>query len=203
MHFLTYDLISHPNGWHTAQQPIMREATILAGLVPNSQAGENRIIFVSEGEASLHWCMSRGVGRKDLRVWDHFIVVDAGGGTIDISSFKNISTIPLEFEESSIPECYLEGSAFVTQAFKEYVQGDDRLPNRGPWLSRIFDINAAKLKGSSFGHPAMIQRMVDHFDRYDKRNFEDPNQNMPVRFGRHKDNDPDVGITEGRIIVSG
>ncbi|KAG8944822.1 hypothetical protein FRC03_001909 [Tulasnella sp. 419] len=127
--------------------------------------------------------MSRGIGRKDLRVGDHFIVVDAGGGTIDISSFKNISTIPLEFEESSIPECCLEGSAFVTQAFKEYVQ--------------------AKLKGSSFGHPAMIQRIVDHFDQYVKRNFEDPNEDMPLMFGRDEDNDPNFGIKAGRIIVSG
>ncbi|KAG8959386.1 hypothetical protein FRC03_008055 [Tulasnella sp. 419] len=53
----------------------------MAGLVPNTDPGKDIIIFVSEGEASLHWCMSKGIGRGDLtslhrggwRRWDNAV----------------------------------------------------------------------------------------------------------------------------------
>ncbi|KAG8957671.1 hypothetical protein FRC03_009916 [Tulasnella sp. 419] len=176
-------ILSHPNGWNTFQHPVMREAAILAGLVPNSDQGNSRIIFVSEGEASLHWCMSRGIGRGDLEVGSHFIVVDAGGGTIDISSFKTVDTLPLKFEESSVPDCFLQGSALVTKAFKTFVQ--------------------EKLRGSSFRDPEIIERMVDDFDREVKCKFRDPKQDMSVKFGRHQDNDIEFGIKAGCLLVHG
>jgi hypothetical protein len=54
-------VLSHPNGWEGAQQSAMRRAAIKAGLVPDTPAGSNRISFVTEGEASLDYCIANGL----------------------------------------------------------------------------------------------------------------------------------------------
>lgn len=53
-------VIGHPNGWEGAQQAKLRRAAILGGLVPDTPEGRARVEFVSEGEASLHFCMRGG-----------------------------------------------------------------------------------------------------------------------------------------------
>ncbi|KAG6826284.1 hypothetical protein H0H92_000454 [Tricholoma furcatifolium] len=54
-------VLTHPNGWEGAQQASMRKAAILAGLVPDTPQGRSRIHFVTEGEASLHFCIQNGL----------------------------------------------------------------------------------------------------------------------------------------------
>lgn len=61
-------VLSHPNGWEGPQQSKMREAAIRAGLVPQIEAGRNRIHFVSEGEASLHFCLDSGLASEVTEV---------------------------------------------------------------------------------------------------------------------------------------
>ena len=54
-------VMSHPNGWGGSQQRKMRSAAIHAGLVPDTSDGHDRIHFVTEGEASLRWCIDQGL----------------------------------------------------------------------------------------------------------------------------------------------
>ena len=61
-------VLSHPNGWEGLQQSKMREAAILAGLVPNSPAGRDRIHFVTEGEAGLHFCVQSCLTSENITV---------------------------------------------------------------------------------------------------------------------------------------
>lgn len=51
-------VLSHPNGWEGPQQAQIRRAAVLAGLVPDSSEGQARIQLVTEGEASLHFCLN-------------------------------------------------------------------------------------------------------------------------------------------------
>ena len=51
-------VLSHPNGWEGRQQSEMRRAAIAAGLVANESQALKRISFVTEGEASLHFCLN-------------------------------------------------------------------------------------------------------------------------------------------------
>lgn len=46
-------VIAHPNGWYAAEQGVLRNAAIAAGLVPPSDL--DRIHFVNEAEASVHF----------------------------------------------------------------------------------------------------------------------------------------------------
>lgn len=61
-------VLTHPNGWEGEQQSNMRKAAIIAGLVPNTRDGRERIHFVTEGEASLHFCITNGLATDPLRV---------------------------------------------------------------------------------------------------------------------------------------
>jgi hypothetical protein len=61
-------VLSHPNGWTGAQQNEMRRAAIIGGLVPDSPEGHKRIQFVTEGEASLHFCLGNGLARDAIKV---------------------------------------------------------------------------------------------------------------------------------------
>lgn len=54
-------VLAHPNGWEGLQQGKMRQAAVLAGLVPDSASGHSRVHFVTEAEASLHYCIDRGL----------------------------------------------------------------------------------------------------------------------------------------------
>jgi len=53
-------VLSLPNGWEGAQQSQMRRAAVLAGLIPDGD-GQARVQFVTEGEASLHFCVKKGL----------------------------------------------------------------------------------------------------------------------------------------------
>jgi len=61
-------VLTHPNGWGGAQQDQMRKAAIIAGLVPETDAGRSRVHFVTEGEASLHFCIQSGLTTQALEV---------------------------------------------------------------------------------------------------------------------------------------
>ena len=53
-------VLSHPNGWDGLQQGRMREASTKAGIVGHTALDNKRIQFVTEGEASLHFCVDGG-----------------------------------------------------------------------------------------------------------------------------------------------
>ncbi len=100
-------VLSHPNGWEGAQQSKMRRAAAYGGLIPDTDEGRARIRFVTEGEASLHACVLNGLAADVLQnpSGHGFLVADAGGGTLDISSYAIRGTSPLVIEEIAPPDC--------------------------------------------------------------------------------------------------
>lgn len=62
-------VLSHPNGWEGGQQGLMRKAAMMAGLVPNTTDGRSRLTFVTEGEASLHFCIQGGLITKAIEAF--------------------------------------------------------------------------------------------------------------------------------------
>jgi len=120
----TYFVLTHPNGWEGAQQSLMRRAAATAGLIPDTPKGQARLSFVTEGEASLHFCIQSGLTSEAMKVslilsmnivsivhnyqtGKGIMIVDAGGGTIDISTYKQASGHENEksFEEIAAPQC--------------------------------------------------------------------------------------------------
>jgi hypothetical protein len=102
MHFV----LSHPNGWESAQQGEMRKASVLAKLIPDTPAGHACLSFVTEGEASLHYAVYNGLPKGAMENGEGVVIVDAGGGTIDISSYgNNVGEAKNKFEEVAPPQC--------------------------------------------------------------------------------------------------
>lgn len=68
-------VLSHPNGWGGSQQGKMRLAAIHAGLIPDTPAGGERVHFVTEGEASLLYCLDNGLCSEAVRVSISYILL--------------------------------------------------------------------------------------------------------------------------------
>jgi hypothetical protein len=61
-------VLTHPNGWEGAQQSQMRSAAVYAGLIPGTPEGHARVKFVTEGEASLHYCIGNNYATDVIKV---------------------------------------------------------------------------------------------------------------------------------------
>ena len=61
-------ILSHPNAWEGAQQTLMRNAAIQAGLISGSPNDRDRVHFISEGEASLNFCIDKNLTNEAILV---------------------------------------------------------------------------------------------------------------------------------------
>ena len=61
-------VLTHPNGWEGSQQNQMRQAAVKAGLISDNDTGHARVSFVTEGEASLHYCVDKGLSTQAIHV---------------------------------------------------------------------------------------------------------------------------------------
>ena len=61
-------VLSHPNGWEGLQQGKMREAAVRAGLVRDASTARTRVSFVTEGEASIQYCVGSGMASANIQV---------------------------------------------------------------------------------------------------------------------------------------
>ena len=50
-------ILSHPNGWEGPQQEFLRKAVIRAAIFTEEEASP-RVSFVTEGEATFHFCVT-------------------------------------------------------------------------------------------------------------------------------------------------
>jgi hypothetical protein len=64
-------IIAHPNGWGVREQGFLRTAAVTAGFTSAEQAS-SQVHFVTEAEASVHFCTHYTTLRSQLKV-----IVDA------------------------------------------------------------------------------------------------------------------------------
>ena len=128
-------VFTHPNGWEGVQQQMYRQAIERAGLIPCTPEGRARVHMLTEGEASLHFCVANlPIGEVTDRADPQgVVIIDAGGGTLDLSMFL-MELDPISCEEIAPAECMhlssapkflgthsrpflgiLQGSVFVTR----------------------------------------------------------------------------------------
>ncbi|PFH48901.1 hypothetical protein AMATHDRAFT_5372 [Amanita thiersii Skay4041] len=155
-------IVGHPNGWEGEQQAVMRNAVLAAGLVH---------IFISASEALCKAMSHHGI-----------MVIDCGGGTIDISTYTRVSNSSLK-ENGPPPQCLLQGSVLVTQRAQEHL--------------------SQTVKGSDYGNPTDIKNMTDYFDRVTKLAYTGSHKTHFVKFGKGSDKDDRYGIIRGSIKMSG
>ncbi|OSX61860.1 hypothetical protein POSPLADRAFT_1144067 [Postia placenta MAD-698-R-SB12] len=174
-------VLSHPNGWEGLQQSKMRTAACRAGLVPNTLAGRARIHFVTEGEASLYYCVQNGLVADSMQSGESVMVVDAGGGTVDISTYKFVSVSPITAEEAAPPDCLMQGSTTVNV--------------------RASKLLTDKLSNSRYSND--VASMLEYFDKHTKQIFKNSNEPSYIKFGSMGCNDVSAGIRRGQLVLSG
>jgi hypothetical protein len=77
---------------------------IKAGLVTKEEADE-RIEFISEAEASVHYTMAYTECNTWLKESSMFAIIDAGGSTVDSTLYECTSQQPLRLEEVCPSQC--------------------------------------------------------------------------------------------------
>lgn len=161
----------------------LRTAAVKAGIIPDTPSGHASVSFLSEGEASFHFCAGYTRACKDIKPAEQVLIIDAGGGTIDISTYTVVNDAPLQVEESCEPDCILQGGEFVTARARAMVQ--------------------EKWKNSKYDDPDDLSTFSQKFDEGVKRVFSNDKISHHVKFGSARDNDPQCGIKAGRFTLTG
>ncbi|KIL64030.1 hypothetical protein M378DRAFT_163749 [Amanita muscaria Koide BX008] len=176
----TYFVLTHPNGWGRKQQSQMRDAAIAADLVNRSTVAD-QIAFVTEGEASLRFCVDKNPELHHER--GGLLVVDCGGGTIGLSAYSQ--NRQGDFKEIVPPDCLLQGSLFITSRARDYFKG--------------------RFKDSKYGTDDIVEAMARAFDKPEgvKCMFRCSDRPYFVKFGGLRDNDQKYGICGGKFKVEG
>ncbi|KJZ69823.1 hypothetical protein HIM_10776 [Hirsutella minnesotensis 3608] len=80
------------------------------------------IRLVTEPEAAALATLHDKAQDHALTKGDAFVVCDAGGGTVDLISYKTLGLDPLRIEECAVGEGGLCGSVFLDLAFERYIK---------------------------------------------------------------------------------
>ncbi|KAI5807184.1 hypothetical protein EDC01DRAFT_638392 [Geopyxis carbonaria] len=116
-------VLTVPAIWSDLAKDRMIKAAIGAGY------GKHRIDFdlISEPEAAAAYTL-KAIQPNHLSVGGNFVVCDAGGGTVDLISYKITSLNPLKLDESVAGTGDLCGSVYLNHRFEQYIR--QRLGNR-------------------------------------------------------------------------
>ncbi|KAK7914959.1 hypothetical protein PG985_012662 [Apiospora marii] len=115
-------VLTVPAIWTETARKRMREAAKRAGILDDRLPGVTKLQFISEPEAAaISSLYSELDDRPDVKKGTRFIVLDCGGGTVDLISYEVVQVTP----EIKVKECTtgiggLCGATFLDQAFSEY-----------------------------------------------------------------------------------
>ncbi|UPL01930.1 hypothetical protein LCI18_012864 [Fusarium solani-melongenae] len=108
-------VLTVPAMWSHAAKDKTLKAARRAGLPQD-------IRLVTEPEAAALATLHDKAEENSLKKGDAFVVCDAGGGTVDLISYKVNNTSPLEIEECAIGDGDLCGSTRLDKCFEKYIE---------------------------------------------------------------------------------
>ncbi|KAI5837493.1 hypothetical protein DFP73DRAFT_568263 [Morchella snyderi] len=170
-----------PAMWTDTAKALTLDAAVAAGL-----GSKDEIELMSEPDAAAAWTILKEIQSTHFKRGDVFVVVDCGGGTVDLISYEIVSLSP----SISVKECAggkgeLCGSTFLNQGFENLV------------ISRAGKENFDKMKTRS------LNRMLREFEQSLKRNFtnSEDDDEFICTAGGLPDN-PEVGIERGEFTFT-
>ncbi|CAG8593924.1 9809_t:CDS:2, partial [Acaulospora colombiana] len=170
----TMFIFCHPNGWDVSQQGFLTTCAVQACMLKNEEAS-TRVSFVTEGEASVHYALAYTPSNSWLKRGEKFLVVDAGGSTIDSNFYECSSIAPLKLKEV--------GGVFVDRAARKLLE--------------------RKLTTSAkYNSEEIISEMTSIFEQKTKRLFGGSLPSNIIHFGRNSDNDREHSILKGKLTLT-
>ncbi|CAE6485276.1 unnamed protein product [Rhizoctonia solani] len=179
-------VIAHPNGWGIREQTFLRTAAVTAGFSTTDKV-QSKVRFVTEAEASVHFCIHRTNLGNVLRPGTNFAVCDAGGSTVDTTLYSVASASPtLKLEEKRASACVQAGAIFVDYELEKYL--GRTLVNAGLDPRDIEDFTKTGLKD---------------FESFAKRTFRDETAEYAILLAQTRLNNPAIRTRRGRMTVPG
>jgi len=104
-----------PAIWTDADKQLMRRAAQKAGIIGTSEEDAERLILALEPEAAAMYCQEKE--QHELKEGNRFMVVDSGGGTVDITVHEVLAGKKLKEVVTGTGGAY--GSTYVDKYFVE------------------------------------------------------------------------------------
>jgi len=172
-------VLTVPAVWSDAAKHATLKAAEAAGI------GDS-ITMISEPEAAAVYTL-QAIQRNYFKAGDNFVVVDAGGGTVDLISYEIRQLTPLRIEES------VTGSGACCGAVLLNVRFEERIRAR---------LGTGLLNRIRTSKPKAWLTALKYFEDYVKRNFdpsEDSTFSIPFPGIAHNE---DAGIEQGFLFVT-
>ncbi|KAK4227814.1 hypothetical protein QBC38DRAFT_477037 [Podospora fimiseda] len=115
-------VLTVPAIWKDDARKKMEEAAQQAGLLGPRACGKTTMQLLSEPEAGAISTFATMEGRPDIHEGDAMVVVDAGGGTVDLISYKVDSLSPFVLSECAEGTGGLCGAVFLDQDFMSWLK---------------------------------------------------------------------------------
>ncbi|VUC27157.1 unnamed protein product [Clonostachys rosea] len=112
-------VVTMPAIWPLYARLRMRDAVKKAGILDPRAAGETLLSFISEPEAAALAALTDVDGQAIVDEQSDFVVCDAGGGTVDLITYKMIKNDPMMVEECVKGDGNLCGAAVLDASFEE------------------------------------------------------------------------------------
>ena len=106
-----------PAIWKNDEMSFMRRAAEKAGLISTDESDRERLLLVIEPEAAAIYCQEKD--KSQLEAGKRFMVVDCGGGTVDITVHEVTKHGGLEEVAEGTGGAY--GSTYVDAEFKNFL----------------------------------------------------------------------------------
>lgn len=177
-------VLTHPNGWGTPEQGFLRKAARRAGMVSQ----DNQVTFVTEAEASIHFCLSRPALNlaSSIKIGTKIIVCDAGGSTVDTTLYKITETTTLQLEEVTESACIQAGGIFVDANARIFFQGR---------FNRVDNLSSAQ-------RTKYVDTGVEDFISNAKNHFDNKEGEVVVKVGGISEDFDDIEVDSGDMNIA-
>ncbi|CAG8889626.1 unnamed protein product [Penicillium nalgiovense] len=166
-----------PAIWNDAGKAATRTAAIQAGFLRDEN--DNRLTLVSEPEAAALFCAKSGL--LNLKVGDAILIVDCGGGTVDLIAYEVEEEQPFSVMECTAGSGDSCGSTALNRNFSNILRAK---------------IRKMKLPDGSRTAGKVYAKCIMDFENRIKADFRNNGQKWAVDVGIEADF-PDAGIEEG------
>ncbi|KAK4950848.1 hypothetical protein LTR10_010841 [Elasticomyces elasticus] len=172
-------ILTVPAVWSDAAKDATLKAAEAAGM-------GNSIAMISEPEAAAVYTL-QAMQPSHLKIGHNFIVIDAGGGTVDLISYSIRQLKPLRLEELAKGSGGFCGAAFLNNRFEQFVR-------QKLGITAFDTIRTTK--------PKSWLMALKYFEDYVKRNFDPDDEDIfNIPFPGVPDNEK-AGIDGGFLIVT-
>ncbi|CAE7162684.1 unnamed protein product [Rhizoctonia solani] len=178
-------ILAHPNGWGIKEQVFLRSAAVSAGLAGDDTAS-SKIRFVTEAEASVHFCIHYANMKNVLKSGANFAVCDAGGSTVDTTLYSVVSASPLKIKEQRDSACVQAGAIFVDFEMEKYLESTLAKAELDPEDVEFYTKTGLK-----------------DFESYAKKNFRSKAVEYAVMVADSRFSNPAIHVRRGRMMVPG